>query len=183
MQSKKISKYLILSLSLLSTSLVAEKVFATNPDSATLEAIVGPSVNITLSASDIALDVNPVNKPFDSTDITAEITTNSTDGYNLYLYSDNTSLVNQNYSGKTIDTLPTSDSGYDETNFLSDKWGYKIGDANYHGLVSGVVIGSSDGPVDKDEANLTFGAKVSNNTAAGSYNGTLVFRAIAIVST
>lgn len=157
--------------------------YSASTGSAELQATVNPDMSITVTPDNFTLDLNPINENFESQDITTSVTTNSPNGYNLYVYSDSTSLVNQQYNDATIETLPSTDTGYSESDFPTDRWGYKAGTENYFPFVSGAIVDTASGPVDEATSTVTFGAKASYASTAGNYNLVLNFKIVAIMST
>ncbi|MBR3168983.1 hypothetical protein IKF23_00915, partial [Candidatus Saccharibacteria bacterium] len=124
------------------------------------------------------------------------VSTNNATGYYMTMSTldNSTHLVNNNNTPSDssddyyIETLPsTGDSsgidcsntanGCTESNFLVNRWGYKLGTSNYLSFTSGVTIADKNTPVVDDNINLTFASKVDYDTVAGLYSTILNFTA------
>ena len=75
--------------------------------------------------------------------------------------------------------MSANEGGYTDETFEANKWGYKIGSANYIPFVSGAEIASSDTKINDDITTLTFAAKVDYNQPSGVYQTVLDFFAVA----
>ncbi len=139
---------------------------------------IKPSLGLTVSSSDITLDLDPATKPFDNKSITINIGTNNPTGYSLTLNSNGTDLVNINNSSETIPTLTESAS---QASFPAGRWGYRLGTdttANYLPYISGTTIGSKGTITNNDQYNLTIASKIDYMNDAGSYKLDLDLKAL-----
>jgi len=148
-------------------------------ESATYQAEVGQSINITMPTNLISVFVDPSNRPFDSADFSISVSTNNTTGYYMTMSSEITDLVKITDTTKTLPTLSANEGGYTEETFEANKWGYKIGSANYIPFVSGAKIAEADTIANNDITNLTFATKVDYLQSSGIYQGILDFFAVA----
>ncbi|MDO4526666.1 MAG: hypothetical protein Q4B87_01085 [Candidatus Saccharibacteria bacterium] len=144
---------------------------------------VNSSLTLGFSANTVSLNLNPGSKTFASQDITTTVSTNNQYGYDLYVTSDGTDLINQTDNTKTISTLPAKEGGYDTETFLADKWGVMKNNTSYQPFVSGATVSQSSTVTNADNTVLTFGAKTSYNTAPGNYKLLLTFQLIPRVAT
>ena len=148
-------------------------------ESATYQAEVGPSISITMPSNLISVFVDPSNQPFNSADFSISVSTNNSTGYYMTMSSEITDLVKITDTTKTLPTLSTNEGGYTEETFEANKWGYKIGSANYIPFVSGAKIAEADTIINNDITNLTFATKVDYLQSSGIYQGILDFFAVA----
>ena len=173
--------YSILSVAILSLILIN---FA-YAESVDYSVVVEPVLNITTSGDTegvVSLDLNPETKAFDSKNLTVTVGTNNETGYKLYVNTtgDTTNLVEKNDSNLYIQTLADNGTtGYTENTFTANRWGYKLNTQNYFPFVSGALVNSSDIATAGVSSTLTFGAKASYDTKAGSYALALNFQATA----
>lgn len=139
---------------------------------------IAPALKITIPADTIDITVDPSSKPFDSKNFSITVATNNLTGYNLTMSSESTSLIKTDDSTKTIPTLTALDGGYTQDTFEANKWGYKIGSANYIPFVSGAEIARSDSTTNGDTTTMTFATKVDFLQSAGVYKTELNFTAV-----
>ena len=139
---------------------------------------IAPALKITIPADTIDITVDPSSKPFDSKNFSITVATNNLTGYNLTMSSESTSLIKTDDSTKTIPTLTALDGGYTQDTFEANKWGYKIGSANYMPFVSGTEIARSDSTTNGDTTTMTFATKVDFLQSAGVYKTELNFTAV-----
>ena len=136
---------------------------------------IKPSLGVTVSSSDLTLDLDPATKPFDKQSITINVGTNNAHGYSLTMNSTGTDLVNIVDSSEAIATLEESTT---EASFPANKWGYRLDSGNFLPYSSGTVIGSASGITNNDTYNLTVASKVDYMKDAGSYRLDIDLRAL-----
>ena len=147
---------------------------------------VESSLSIEVSSNTVSLLLNPASNPFDTEDLTITVGTNYTNGYKLYIDSDSTSLLNDDYeTNYYMETLPDTTT---VTNFPDNYWGYRISsgstgeptitDSDYHPFASDTLVSSSSTAVNGNETVLTFAAKANYNKPAGSYDNTFNFSSV-----
>lgn len=156
--------------------------YPTYAESTDYSVTVAPSINVTIPTDTITLDLNPESRTFASQDLNISVGTNNPTGYRLTFSSTGTSLVrDSSVDGKnaTIETLPTNASGYTESNFVTNKWGYKKNGGNYFPFASGTLLAYSDTAVNSDSTNLRFASKIDYSQIAGAYSIVLNFNAVA----
>ena len=141
---------------------------------------VPPSLTLSVPVS-VSMNVTPGVKDFDSKSCNIVVGTNSIAGYTLTTSATSTNLTNTTDSTKTISTLPSSSEGYTESNFVANKWGYKIGNGNYKPYVSEVTLADTHEQTAGDTTALTFATKVDFDQPTGTYNLTVNFSAVAKV--
>ncbi|MDO4527092.1 MAG: hypothetical protein Q4B87_03325, partial [Candidatus Saccharibacteria bacterium] len=142
---------------------------------------VEPALNVTIPTDTISLLLDPTNKTFSSQELNISVGTNNPYGYRLTMSSTGTSLVHTEDSSYTIPTLPTLAGGYTDESFIADKWGYKQDSSAWNSYTSGVTLLESNAPVNNNNTNLTFGAKIDYDQAPGNYTLVLNFNAVAKV--
>lgn len=140
---------------------------------------INPSINMTIPAGDIVLNVDPTSQPFDSGSTTILVSTNSSLGYHLLMTAPSTNLVKTDDSYTVIPTLDALDGGYTETSFVANKWGYKIGEGNYQPFATNATIKETDTVAESDPTNFTIAAKVDFHQTAGVYDTVITFTAVA----
>ena len=148
-------------------------------DTTTYQVNLYKTLKITIPTDLLEIAVNPSTKPFDSKSVGISVSTNNNTGYYMTMSSDTTNLYKTDDGSKTLETLSEKTGGYTESNFETNKWGYKIGSANYTSFTSGTQIAESDTMVDNDVTTLTFAAKVDFLQASGTYKTKLEFLAVA----
>ncbi|MDO4526615.1 MAG: hypothetical protein Q4B87_00795 [Candidatus Saccharibacteria bacterium] len=144
---------------------------------------VEPALNVTIPTDTISLLLDPTNKTFSSQELNISVGTNNPYGYRLTMSSTGTSLIHTEDSNYTIPTLPTLAGGYTDESFIADKWGYKQDSSAWNSYTSGVTLLESNAPVNNDNTNLSFGAKIDYDQAPGNYTLVLNFNAVAKVAT
>ena len=145
---------------------------------------ISSSLNVTISANNIILNLNPNNHTFDNQDLSITVGTNNPTGYKLTMSSTSTDLVrddSEDNKAATIPTLPTLAGGYDESTFIVNRWGYKNGASNnYFPLSSGGdIILQNYYSTNGDTATLGFASKIDQDQIAGSYSTVINFNAVA----
>jgi len=140
---------------------------------------INPSINMTIPAGDIVLNVDPTSQPFDSGSTTILVSTNNSLGYHLLMTAPSTNLVKTDDSYTVIPTLDALDGGYTETSFVANKWGYKIGEGNYLPFATNATIKETDTVAESDPTNFTIAAKVDFHQTAGVYDTVITFTAVA----
>ena len=140
---------------------------------------INPSINMTIPAGDIVLNVDPTSQPFDSGSTTILVSTNNSFGYHLLMTAPSTNLVKTDDSYTVIPTLDALDGGYTETSFVANKWGYKIGEGNYQPFATNATIKETDTVAESDPTNFTIAAKVDFHQTAGVYDTVITFTAVA----
>ena len=141
-----------------------------------------PSLSLSLSSDAAVLNITPTaSGSFDSTSITASVTTDNVSGYQLTLAANTDALTGETAS---IPTLATTAS---EADFPSNHFGYKIGSDTTDYLpvpLENTIVGGSAGPVLSDPTDVILGAKVSTAIASGTYSGvSIMFMATANLPT
>ncbi|MBQ9180696.1 hypothetical protein IJ135_01205 [Candidatus Saccharibacteria bacterium] len=149
------------------------------------------SLSLALSSNTISLAINPTALgSFDSSSMTATVSTNNSTGYNLTMSADTTTLTNtSNDNNESINhIIPTllSDKDNDNNpftctaatsstcNFPSGYYGYKIGTESTDYLpvsTSATPIHNTNSAITDDETDIVLGAKLNASTAAGTYSG------------
>ncbi|MBQ9180492.1 hypothetical protein IJ135_00115, partial [Candidatus Saccharibacteria bacterium] len=150
------------------------------------------TLSLALSSNNISLAINPTALgSFDSSSMTATVSTNNSTGYNLTMSADTTTLTNtstDNNNESINHTIPTLLSDKDGNNnpftctaatsttcnFPSGYYGYKIGTESTDYLpvsTSATPIHNTDSAITDDETNIILGAKLNASTAAGQYSG------------
>jgi len=152
---------------------------AAHAETAIYQTEVGPSINIVIPNNLILVSVDPSTKPFDSAPFSISVSTNNDTGYYMTMSSTSTDLLKTDDTSKTIPTLSANEDGYTDATFETNKWGYKIGSANYIPFVSGARIAGSDESVNNDTTDFTFATKVDYLQPSGIYKGVLDFFAVA----
>ena len=162
------------------TAITGDSTHAANNASVGYNVIVTPAISMTVSSQQVSLFLNPASyRPFDSQDLTISVTSNNKPGYELFMSATSTDLTNTDDNTEKINTLPDNGStGYTESTFVEDKWGYKIGSANYFPFVSNTMINSYNDMAVNHTTSLSFAAKASMTKPAGIYSNTLTFSAI-----
>ena len=156
------------------------KTNAANYDTIQVTTTVNPVLSVaspnTISLSNSTVNPN-ANGVFVSNSGTVTVTTNSTNGYKLYI-SSNTSNVN--LSSSTTDTpITPCASGATSSNMVKDRWGYSIDSGSTYRPItaSDVQIKSATSSSDSSMT-VYFGAKISTATKAGTYSNVVKFTGI-----
>ncbi len=135
--------------------------------------------------SSASLLLNPTSSAgdFNSTTITAIVSTNSMLGYTLTVSPTNTAETTDLIGSSTnMPALESSDDGYTESTFTANKWGYRLSNnSNYFGMPRTLAPEAWDtsGPTSETDHILTLAAKVDGSFPAGSYATTLNFELVA----
>ena len=162
---------------------------------------VEQALNITVSSSNISLDLNPETKQFETKDLSIKASTNYINGYKLYINAASSSLTNDDYvningnnNGPTF-YIPTLTSSSVASSFPANYLGYiissgssgdpsitnlnsslsNINDATFYPFSSGTLVSSSPSAVNENETTLTFVAKADYDKPAGSYTNTFSY--------
>lgn len=156
---------------------------------------IEPTLNISVSSTNVSLNLNPLNQAFDTEDLLVSVGTNSPNGYKLYVSANSTNLTNSDYAGQSfyINTLASSATS---ANFPDNYWGYRIssgntGDSgitdptgtNFYPFVSGAMVSSSSTATNDTSSTLTFASKINFQKPSGVYSLDLNFKALPIVTT
>ena len=154
----------------------------TYADGVEFSATVESSMNITLTADTVSLNLNPANAAFASQTLTASVGTNNLAGYTMTMSSANDATVlsrTEAISGSTP-TIATLASAVSESNFPANRWGYRFDSGNYQPYASGMTYSSSLTAVNPEDSakTITFGAKVDTDQPYGTYELDLVFTAV-----
>ena len=190
-----------LSLTTLSTNYSASAL--TYQDNADIDFTLNPTINVTLSSSDLIIDNLAPGSASDSNIITVDVSTNAGWGYYLSATA-NTSGSNTNLTYETSDTnIFTSLNSNKPTlsDFSDNTWGYSYSTDDGTTWVSGDIGSATTGynglPLDNNDSGSTgikllnpnsyassgsiqfkIGAKAGNTQAAGTYTGTINFYAV-----
>lgn len=160
--------------------------------------VANTTLELTVPATPAIIDLNPTmsGTSFGTANINVKVATNNITGYTLTMNptnsQNNTSLIRTELIGneqtyREIETLALTDpisTGYPETDFTANRWGYRILTAgNYYGIdpnnttVSHTAWTTNE-PTNGTNHNLTLAAKVDAQTVSGSYETTINFRAV-----
>ncbi|MBR0424115.1 hypothetical protein IJI79_01275 [Candidatus Saccharibacteria bacterium] len=192
-------RYILYGIALLVFSVLLVNISSAFADTTvTYEVQVEPSLNISFSSDNVSLDLNPLNKTFDTQDLLVTVSTNNSNGYKLYVNTDNdtTNLINTNYSDAYIETLGSTVT---ESTFDTNKWGFRItgdpedssitGDTSITSTTSffpfapGSLISSSSTATNASSATLTFASKINYQKPSGTYTLDLNFKALPLITT
>ena len=156
---------------------------STHANSIEFSATVEPSLNVTIPANLVSLNLNPANSAFSSQDLTVSVGTNNTTGYTLTMTASSTDLTRTEAISGTYPTISTLASETAESSFTPNKWGYRFSDntanTNYQPFTTNIPFNESSTAVNNDTRTITFGAKVNADQAPGTYELTLSFTAVA----
>ena len=175
----------------------------TYQNSTNVEFTFNPTINVSLSSSDLTISNLSPGGTADSNIITATVSTNA--GYGYYL------SATTGTAGGSTSLVNSADNTYSFTNLSSnaatlsaipdDKWGYSYSTDNgatwvsgdngsalsgYNGLpldaddsgATGVKLLSSDSFAGSGSVKFKIGARASSSQAAGTYTGTVNFYAV-----
>ena len=175
----------------------------TYQNSTNVEFTFNPTINVSLSSSDLTISNLSPGGTADSNIITATVSTNA--GYGYYL------SATTGTAGGSTSLVNSADNSYSFTNLSSnaatlsaipdDKWGYSYSTDNgatwvsgdngsalsgYNGLpldnddsgATGVKLLSSDSFATSGSVKFKIGARASSSQAAGTYTGTVNFYAV-----
>lgn len=155
-----------------------------NPDYVTffkqlgIDFLLNSSISMTMDKNTVSATVDPVSTTanFVSAYQDLSVTTNGAEGVSVYVYSTDgeTAMI----SG--TNRIPTLSGAVGQANFTSDRWGYSLttqdgynsANLQYKGLATAAVQGGADYTktgAGSNNLRLTFGAKVSMDSAAGTY--------------
>ncbi|MBR3386261.1 hypothetical protein IKG68_01690 [Candidatus Saccharibacteria bacterium] len=194
MHTKSRKTKLVISIVILTLAFTIYNIYSTNttfaessPDSFTITAEKSLTVTVPYTTN---LSIHPTeNGAFNTADINIIVNSNNRYGYNLNMTTATTSLTgNAPLSSGNYPVIESiSSSGMTCTaetgatcNFTKDKWGYKLStdttyspiQANTNMLIKNNTNESTGTP---ETSTVTFGARLSNATPAGSYATTLTF--------
>ena len=189
---------------LIASALVSLQASALTYQSSTdVEFTLNPTLNVTLSSSDLTIDNLVPGSSSDSNVITASVSTNA--GYGYYLSATagtktgNTDLTNGSSNSKFTNLSSTATTLND---IPADHWGYSYSQDDGTTWVSGNADATTSGynglPLDNDDSGATgvmllrtdsfsnsgsvkfkIGAKASSTQASGTYTNTVNFYAVA----
>lgn len=152
-------------------------------ESITTNVSVEPSLTLSLSASSLALNLDPSITTFGYKDLDVIVGTNNATGYKLTMSttSGDTNLVNTEDNTKVIETLPTLAGGYTDSTFIVNKWGYKKNrnTDNYNSFPATQTLLENDERTNQDIANLRFGTKIDYLQESGTYATNIEFNLVA----
>lgn len=138
--------------------------------------------------SEPSIDLNPLVKPYGTSDLTIAIGTNYTNGYKVYANSSSTDLINSDYPENYYINTLTAVASDDEATFPANYWGYRItsydgegGDSSitdltgtyFYPFASNTLIASNSEATKGDQTTLTFASKVNYENPAGVYTNTI----------
>ena len=183
--------------------------FATNSSALTyqsstdVEFTLNPTLNVTLSSSDLTIDNLAPGSSSDSNVITASVSTNA--GYGYYLSatagtktgstdltngSGNSKFTNLSSTATTLNDIPADHWGYSYSQDDGTTWVSGNADSavsGYNGLpldnddsgATGVMLIRTDSFSNAGSVKFKIGAKASTNQASGTYTNTVNFYAVA----
>ena len=187
--SKSVSLIVIMVLFAAIYNLYSIPIAHAESDSGSLTITAEKSLTVTVPGT-TNLNIHPTeNGAFNTADINIIVNSNNRYGYNLNMTTATTSLTgNAPLSSGNYPVIESiSSSGMTCTvetgttcNFTKDKWGYKLStdttyspiQANTNMLIKNNTNESTGTP---ETSTVTFGARLSNATPAGSYSTTLTF--------
>ena len=145
------------------------------------------SLNVSLESNSITLDIAPTYEGiFKSTNpVKVYVDTTNTYGYNLIMTATTTTSLTSTVplsDGTTYPTIATlgdnnGGSGYDSTNFPTNRWGYAVNGSNFLPVANSTTLRTTDGTDNTADRtnNLSFGTKLNTEITTGNYNITLNF--------
>ncbi len=145
------------------------------------------SLNVSLESNSIILDIAPTYEGiFKSTNpVKVYVDTTNTYGYNLIMTATTTTSLTSTVplsDGTTYPTIATlgdnnGGSGYDSTNFPTNRWGYAVNGSNFLPVANSTTLRTTDGTDNTADRtnNLSFGTKLNTEITTGNYNITLNF--------
>ena len=147
-----------------------------NPDYVTffkqlgIDFLLNSSISMTMDKNTVSATIDPVSTTanFVSAYQDLSVTTNGAEGVSVYVYSTDGETAMISGTNK----IPTLSSAVGQANFTPDRWGYSLttqdgynsANLQYKGLATAAVQGGGS-----NNLRLTFGAKVSMDSAAGTY--------------
>ena len=144
---------------------------------------VAPSLNVTIPTNIISLNLNPINNAFSTSDLTVSVGTNNPSGYTLTMTSSSTDLTRTEKVGDTYPVISTLTSETTESNFTTNRWGYRFNDntanTNYQPFTTNILVKEYDKAVNNDTRTITFASKIDTTQAPGTYELALNFTAVA----
>ena len=177
-------------LAILVTFLLSSTVMAEDWVNINTNVHINTSLTMNIPASNVTMNLNPSNHPFDEKDFTIRVGSNNAGGFKVFATStsSNMDLVN---TTSPINTIPNLTASTSAENFPVNSWGYRItqnsttSSGNY-----GAFTSSSSTPIMESAtvtngkvATLGFAAKIDYNKPAGSYKLDLNFAAVPNVTT
>ena len=195
--------YIVAALAIIFSIITTPTSALTYQSSTDVEFTLNPTLNVTLSSSDLTIDNLVPGSSSDSNVITASVSTNA--GYGYYLSATagtktgNTDLTNGSGNSKFTNLSSTATTLND---IPADHWGYSYSQDDGTTWVSGNADATTSGynglPLDNDDSGATgvmllrtdsfsnsgsvkfkIGAKASPNQASGTYTNTVNFYAVA----
>ena len=175
----------------------------TYQSSTDVEFTLNPTLNVTLSSSDLTIDNLAPGSSSDSNVITASVSTNA--GYGYYLSatagtktgstdltngSGNSKFTNLSSTATTLNDIPADHWGYSYSQDDGTTWVSGNADSavsGYNGLpldnddsgATGVMLIRTDSFSNAGSVKFKIGAKASTNQASGTYTNTVNFYAVA----
>ena len=147
-------------------------------------------LEMTLSTNNLIIELAPTNSTPDTEfgSITVNVGTNNANGYNLSMSGGGSiyrvERIEEDIPLPSIGSIPYISGGYSASAFASsndttNKWGYSIGNGNFFPLAADTPIESYNSAINSRASVVNFGAKVDYSQAAGMYQGSIAFSAVA----
>lgn len=171
----------VLGITFLTAPLISHDAFAGNKLDVRVRIV--PQLSLTTSTETVSMNVIPEpTGAFTSNSVVATVSTNSATGYSLIMSTKGSSadLVNTEDAEKII-TSEFSGS-VTSTTMTSGTWGYSLDGTNFSAVplaANAAEINSSEEAVEGHSVTVTYGAKVGDETAPGTYEDIVVFTAVA----
>lgn len=147
------------------------------------------STTVALSSTSSTINIaNPTSAgTFGATDdINVSVYTNDTNGYQLTMTTDSTSLLSTSAGdSSSIATLEYQAAGYTQATFTPNRWGMSIDGGNYNGVSTSQLLKSTEAASGQSGSVTTvkFGTKIDLTSGArGTYQTTLNFAVTANVA-
>ena len=160
---------------------------ATDTAQSEVSATVAGVASVALDTNNLVLNFpSPTSEGvFQSGTITATVTTNSSDGYEIY-FSSVDNATNMTHSSASISDVIASDfsSTVTSTTMAANKWGYSTDNTNYSKiptLATQVTLRNIDHlPSAAEKTNtVRIGAKVNSSLKSGAYSKSVIFSVVA----
>ncbi|MBP5674865.1 fibrobacter succinogenes major paralogous domain-containing protein [Candidatus Saccharibacteria bacterium] len=168
---------------------VYSPVLGTNADSTVntkVSAVINPVASLTLDTNAVDFNVTPTSSGvFESKPIVANVSTNSTGGYELYFSSEDESADMINADSAVTDVIASDFSGsVTSSTMAANKWGYSLDNTDF----SKIPVLSAQAKIrDLDhlpssaekETTVHIGTKIDDSLSAGTYSKTVKFSVVA----
>ena len=168
---------------------VYSPVLGTNADSTVntkVSAVINPVASLTLDTNAVDFNVTPTSSGvFESKPIVANVSTNSTGGYELYFSSEDNSTDMVNSDSAILDVIASDFSGsVTSSTMAANKWGYSLENTNFNpipALSAQAKIKDLDHLPSSAEKETTvyIGTNISDSLTAGTYSKTVEFSVVA----